>query len=159
MDSESDQEEEIIIENDEPESDVDTDTNVFELRSSTLDPFASERSSPASESTLETMTTTTTDILFRDDNNPFFINMDVEDIYFEEQDFLDSDKQTDQYYIGSVWSVRKTYYVMNKAITPKTFFKHHIKNVRRYLFEEDFLLRHEISSFWYIRIAYSSDYW
>lgn len=57
-------------------------------------------------------------------------------IYFHEQDFLDSEKEHEQYYIGyNKVSNDKQYILYANAVTPTTFFRFSINHILCYLHE------------------------
>lgn len=56
-------------------------------------------------------------------------------IYEMEQQYLDSEKQTGKYYIGSTVLVRNQYYIMNTSITACTFMNFPIYSILFYLYE------------------------
>ena len=58
----------------------------------------------------------------------------VDRIYFHEEDFLDSEKEDNHYYIGnSRVSQDKLYILYANAVTPTTFFRFDINHVKSYL--------------------------
>ena len=64
-------------------------------------------------------------------------------IYLAEQAFLDSEKPDQRYYIGSATLIRNRYYIMNTAITARTFLGFPFQSVLFYL--------HESSLFHFVR--------
>lgn len=58
-----------------------------------------------------------------------------ERIFVIEQTFLDSDKESGNYYIGSATLIRNRYYIMNAAITANSFFQFPINSILFYLNE------------------------
>lgn len=52
-----------------------------------------------------------------------------------EQTFLDSNKESGNYYIGSAILIRNRYYIMNAAITAGSFFQFPIQSIMFYLSE------------------------
>lgn len=60
----------------------------------------------------------------------------IERIYFHEQDFLDSEKEHEHYYIGyNKVSTDKQYILYANAVTPTTFFRFSINHIQYYLHE------------------------
>jgi len=58
----------------------------------------------------------------------------VEQIYEDDSEFLDSDKETGKYYIGLAGKVMQLHnYILLSAISPKTFMKYQTKDVLDYL--------------------------
>lgn len=109
MYSESDEEEEIILEDDYSEDHTTEETASVTVRQESEDD----------------------DDLTPDDYATIY-NRDA--IYREEQEFLESDKETNKTYLGSVWLVSGNRYLMDKAIRPRTFFKYNIRSIDYYLF-------------------------
>jgi len=64
-------------------------------------------------------------------------------IYEMEQQYLDSEKQTGKYYIGSAVLVRNRYYIMNTSVTACTFMNFPIYSILFYL--------HEFSLFHFVK--------
>ena len=58
----------------------------------------------------------------------------VEQIYEDDSEFLDSDKESGKYYIGLAGKVMQLHnYILLSAISPKTFMKYQTKDVLDYL--------------------------
>ena len=56
-------------------------------------------------------------------------------IYGAEQEFLDSEKESSRYYIGSATIIRNRYFIMNTAVTASTFLNFPINIILFYLYE------------------------
>lgn len=70
--------------------------------------------------------------------NPFIENeliYESQRIYEIEQSYLDIEKQTGKYYIGSAILMRNRYYIMNTSVTASTFMNFPIYSILFYLYE------------------------
>ena len=72
---------------------------------------------------------------------------DAERIMDMEYDFLEEDKESGKYYIGSAFLIQKRYYIMNAAVSIPTFYRFPFHSVVFYLHELEGLVSYSIVPF------------
>lgn len=112
-------------------SDYDTDPSLHSM----ID--VSETSSseyPSSEDSADSQSIEINDSMESDTEYDSETEEMIDRIYFHEEDFLDSEKEDNHYYIGnSRVSQDKLYILYANAVTPTTFFRFDINHVKSYL--------------------------
>lgn len=75
-----------------------------------------------------------------EENNNDAMHQNVDYIYSVDYDFIEREKQTDGYYIGSFFTVRHSkfdikYQILDMIVSPQTFFRFPFYDLRLYFYE------------------------